>query len=72
MCLAGKGGKEGQWGLGKELESGAVDLSKGPARVEVHSYVQRATNPSKRIANTLKYVESTPHSIINRCVLFVK
>jgi hypothetical protein len=27
--LAGKGGKEGQWGLGKELESGAVDSEQG-------------------------------------------
>ncbi len=35
--LAGRGGKEGQWGLGKGPKIGQLTLRKGPAREEVRT-----------------------------------
>ncbi len=65
--MAGRGGKEGQWWLGLEPKSevGQLTLSMGPAWVEVRSYVQRATIPSMRVVEALKYSQNTTHAIIN-------
>ncbi len=43
--VAGRRGKGGQWELGKRPKSEQLTLSMGPARVEVHSYVQREELP---------------------------
>ncbi len=72
-CFAGKRRKKrGSGGLGKKPKSGAVGSQHGPARVEVRSYEQRATIPSKRVVYILKYPQSTTHAIINIMCLVLK
>jgi hypothetical protein len=41
--------KEGNGGCARGLKMGQFTLRMGPARAEVHSFVQRATIPSKRV-----------------------
>jgi hypothetical protein len=48
MCWR-EGGKREQWRLVKGTKKGQLTLSMGPARVEIHFFVQRATIPSKRV-----------------------
>jgi hypothetical protein len=62
-CVGGKRRKRGQWGLGKEPRSGAVDSEYG-ASVGRNSQLERATIQRKRVVYTLKYSLSTTHAII--------
>ncbi len=62
--IASVGGKEGEmrdngdWV--RDPKEGQLTLSMGLARAEVHSYVQRATIPSKRVIYTLNICK-VPH-----------
>ncbi len=60
MCgQEGEKGGNGDWVRG--LKMGQLTLSMGPARADVHSYIQRVTtSPSKRVIHTLN-IHKIPH-----------
>ncbi len=71
MCWREEGEKRDSGGLGKRHNSGAVDSEHGarPTRAEVRSCAQRATIPSKRVVNILKYLQNAVHAIIDNVCL---
>jgi hypothetical protein len=48
----GRKGDHGDWARGQKMWQ--LTLSKGTTRVEVHSFVQKATIPSKRLSFIFK------------------
>ncbi len=61
ICVGGKEGIKGQWGLGSGTKNRAVDCEHGASKGQrFHSYEQKATIPSKRIIQTLN-IYKIPH-----------
>jgi hypothetical protein len=74
-CVAGQGEKGSIGGWVRGLKMGQLTVSMGPARAEVHSYVQRATFPSKGlllILNIQKHHTSPVHAIIHSLLCRLK
>jgi hypothetical protein len=73
MCWQEGGEKGGQWhgGWVGGLKVGQLNLSTGPERAEVRSYIQKATISSKKVIYTLNIHKKhrTCNSLIFVCII---